>query len=290
MYQQVVNPNKPRLNLLIMGGVRHGKTSLTAAITKVLALRGWANFQPVDQIGKTPEDTARGFTTVRYETANRQYAQVDCPTHSDSSKNMLTGTVQVDGAILVVAADEGPLPETSEQVQLARHAGVPSIVVFHNKMDMVDEEMVEFVESDVRELLTEYGFPGETVPVINGSALTVLESTSTNPNDKEYECIWNLLRTVDQAIPTPVSERDKPFLMEVQDVFNIVGRGTGVTGRIERGLIKPMQEVEIIGSKSARKVVVTGIEMNRNMIDQGAPGDNVSCILSGIDRTAIERG
>lgn len=292
MYQQVVNPNKPRLNLLILGHVDHGKTTLTAAITKVLALRGWANFQPVNQI-------AGGVTTVPYETETRQYAHTDCPTHADYVKQMLTSTIwspsatlpgRSDGAILVVSALDSVMPETKEQVILARQVGVPSLVVFLNKCDTQDEEQIDLVELEVRELLTRQGFPGESVPVIHGNALPVLESSSTNPNATEYACIGSLLRAVDQAIPTPVRDSDKPFLMALEDIFSIKGRGTVATGQIERGMIKLMDEVEIIGLKATRKTVVTGIEMFRKMINQGAPGDPVGCILSGIDKDEIERG
>ncbi|MCE7986277.1 MAG: elongation factor Tu [Caldilinea sp. CFX5] len=278
-----------------MGHIDHGKTSLTAAITKTLAMKGWADFRRFDQIDNAPEEKARGITIaishVEYETENRHYAHVDCPGHADYIKNMITGAAQMDGAILVVAAPDGPMPQTREHILLARQVEVPAMVVFLNKVDMMeDEELLELVEMELRELLDSYGFPGDNIPIIRGSALGVLESKSTDPTAPEFECIWNLMRAVDEYIPTPIRETEKPFLMPIEDVFSIKGRGTVVTGRIERGLIKPMEEVEIVGLAATRRTVVTGVEMFRKLLDQGMAGDNVGCLLRGIDREQIERG
>ena len=295
MAKQVFQRTKPHVNVGTIGHIDHGKTSLTAAITKTLALKGWADFRRFDQIDNAPEERARGITIaishVEYETANRHYAHVDCPGHADYIKNMITGAAQMDGAILVVAAPDGPMPQTREHVLLARQVEVPAMVVFLNKVDMMDdEELLELVEMELRELLTIYKFDGDNLPVVRGSALKVLESKSTDPNAPEYECIWNLMKAVDEYIPTPIRQTDKPFLMPVEDVFSIKGRGTVVTGRIERGQVKPMEEVEIVGLQPTRKTVVTGVEMFRKLLDAGTAGDNVGCLLRGINREDIERG
>ena len=295
MSKAVFQRTKPHVNVGTIGHIDHGKTSLTAAITKTLSLKGWADFRAFDQIDNAPEERARGITIaishVEYQTETRHYAHVDCPGHADYIKNMITGAAQMDGAILVVAAPDGPMPQTREHILLARQVEVPAMVVFLNKVDMMDdEELLELVEMELRELLTSYNFPGDDIPIIRGSALGVLESKSTDPNAAEYECIWNLMNAVDTYIPTPVRETDKPFLMPIEDVFSIKGRGTVVTGRIERGLIKPMEEVEIVGLGDTRRTVVTGVEMFRKLLDQGMAGDNVGCLLRGIDREQIERG
>jgi len=295
MSKAVFERTKPHVNVGTIGHIDHGKTSLTAAITKTLAMKGWADFRRFDQIDNAPEERARGITIaishVEYQTESRHYAHVDCPGHADYIKNMITGAAQMDGAILVVAAPDGPMPQTREHILLARQVEVPRIVVFLNKVDMMDdEELLELVEMELRELLTSYNFPGDDIPIVRGSALGVLESKSTDPKAKEFECIWNLMAAVDSYIPTPVRETDKPFLMPIEDVFSIKGRGTVVTGRIERGLIKPMEEVEIVGLGDTRKTVVTGVEMFRKLLDQGMAGDNVGCLLRGIDREQIERG
>jgi elongation factor Tu len=295
MAKQVFQRTKPHVNVGTIGHIDHGKTSLTAAITKTLALKGWADFRRFDQIDNAPEERARGITIaishVEYETANRHYAHVDCPGHADYIKNMITGAAQMDGAILVVAAPDGPMPQTREHVLLARQVEVPAMVVFLNKVDMMDdEELLELVEMELRELLTSYKFDGDNLPVVRGSALKVLESKSTDPTAPEYECIWNLMKAVDEYIPTPIRQTDKPFLMPVEDVFSIKGRGTVVTGRIERGQVKPMEEVEIVGLQPTRKTVVTGVEMFRKLLDAGTAGDNVGCLLRGINREDIERG
>ena len=295
MSKAVFERKKTHVNVGTIGHIDHGKTSLTAAITKTLAMKGWADFRRFDQIDNAPEEKARGITIaishVEYETETRHYAHVDCPGHADYIKNMITGAAQMDGAILVVAAPDGPMPQTREHILLARQVEVPAMVVFLNKVDMMDdEELLELVEMELRELLDSYGFPGDNIPIIRGSALGVLESTSTDPNAPEFQCIWNLMRAVDEYIPTPVRETDKPFLMPIEDVFSIKGRGTVVTGRIERGLIKPMEEVEIVGLAATRRTTVTGVEMFRKLLDQGMAGDNVGCLLRGIDREQIERG
>jgi elongation factor Tu len=271
------------------------RRALTAAITKVLAMKGWADFRAFDSIDNAPEEKARGITIaiahVEYQTATRHYAHVDCPGHADYIKNMITGAAQMDGAILVVAAPDGPMPQTREHILLARQVEVPAMVVFLNKVDMMDdEELLELVEMEMRELLSSYKFPGDDIPFVRGSALKVLESTSTDPAAPEYACIWELMRAVDEYIPTPVRETEKPFLMPIEDVFSIKGRGTVVTGRIERGMVKPMEEVEIVGLAPTRKTVVTGVEMFRKLLDQGIAGDNVGCLLRGIQRDDIERG
>jgi len=284
------------VNVGTIGHIDHGKTTLTAAITKVLAMKGWADFRPFDSIDNAPEEKARGITIaiahVEYQTEKRHYAHVDCPGHADYIKNMITGAAQMDGAILVVAAPDGPMPQTREHILLARQVEVPSMVVFLNKVDMMDDpELLELVELELRELLSKYGFPGDAVPIVRGSALKALESASTDPNAPEYECIWNLMHAVDEYIPTPVRETEKPFLMAIEDVFGIKGRGTVATGRIERGKVKTGEEVEIIGLRDEiRKVVVTGVEMFRKTLDFGQAGDNVGCLLRGVERTEIERG
>jgi elongation factor Tu len=286
---------KPHVNVGTIGHIDHGKTTLTAAITKVLSLKGWADFRAFDSIDNAPEEKARGITIaiahVEYETENRHYAHVDCPGHVDYIKNMITGAAQMDGAILVVAAPDGPMPQTREHVLLARQVEVPAMVVFLNKVDMMDDpELLELVELELRELLSGYGFPGDDIPIVQGSARDALESTSTDPNAPEYACIWELMRVVDEYIPTPIRETDKPFLMPIEDVFSIKGRGTVVTGRVDRGVIKSMEEVEIIGLRETRKTVCTGVEMFRKTLDEGIAGDNIGCLLRGIDREDVERG
>ena len=295
MAKAVFERTKPHVNVGTIGHIDHGKTSLTAAITKTLSLKKWADFRAFDQIDNAPEERARGITIaishVEYQTENRHYAHVDCPGHADYIKNMITGAAQMDGAILVVAAPDGPMPQTREHILLARQVEVPAMVVFMNKCDMMDDpELLELVEMEMRELLSSYNFPGDDIPFVRGSALKVLESTSTDPNAPEYACIWELMRTVDEYIPTPVREIEKPFLMPVEDVFSIKGRGTVVTGRIERGIVKPMEEVEIVGLGDTRKTVVTGVEMFRKLLDQGMAGDNVGLLLRGIQREDVERG
>ena len=296
MAKKVFERTKPHVNVGTIGHIDHGKTTLTAAITKVLAMKGWASFRPFDSIDNAPEEKARGITIaiahVEYETAKRHYAHVDCPGHADYIKNMITGAAQMDGAILVVAAPDGPMPQTREHVLLARQVEVPSMVVFLNKVDMMDDpELLELVELELRELMDKYHFPGESTPIVRGSALKALESTSTDPNAPEYKCIWDLLHAVDEYIPTPVREVDKPFLLPIEDVFGIKGRGTVVTGRIERGTVKTGEEVDIVGLRDdVRRVVVTGVEMFRKTLDYGQAGDNVGCLLRGVERTEVERG
>ena len=288
--------SKPHVNIGTIGHVDHGKTTTTAAITKYLSLLGQAKYEAYDQIDGAPEEKARGITIntahVEYETANRHYAHVDCPGHADYVKNMITGAAQMDGAILVVSAADGPMPQTREHILLARQVGVPYIVVFLNKCDMVDDpELLELVEMEVRDLLTKYDFPGDTTPIIKGSALKVLESTSTDYNAPEYACIRELMDTIDEYIPTPERPVDQPFLMPVEDVFSITGRGTVATGRVERGVVKVSDEVEIVGiAKETRKTVITGVEMFRKLLDQAEAGDNIGVLLRGIQRNEIERG
>ena len=288
--------NKPHVNIGTIGHVDHGKTTLTAAITKVLNLEGDAEFVDYANIDKAPEERERGITIntshVEYETATRHYAHVDCPGHADYVKNMITGAAQMDGAILVVSAADGPMPQTREHILLARQVGVPSIVVFMNKVDQVDdEELLDLVEMEVRDLLTEYGFPGDDTPIIKGSALKVLESTSKDPSAPEYKCILDLMKAVDEFIPTPERKADQPFLMPVEDVFSITGRGTVATGRVERGQLKMNEEVELVGlTEEKRKVVVTGIEMFRKLLDYAEAGDNVGVLLRGVQREDIQRG
>ena len=286
---------KPHVNVGTIGHIDHGKTTLTAAITKTLALGGKAEFRPFDSIDNAPEEKERGITIsiahVEYETDKRHYAHVDCPGHADYIKNMITGAAQMDGAILVVSAADGPMPQTREHILLARQVQVPYIVVFLNKVDMVDDqELLELVELEVRELLSKYGFPGDKVPVVRGSALKALESTSTDINAPEYRSILELVKAVDEAVPTPVREKDKPFLMPIEDVFAIKGRGTVVTGRVERGVCKVGEEIEIVGIREARRTVVTGVEMFRKLLDQGEAGDNIGLLLRGLERTDVERG
>ncbi|MBE7028985.1 MAG: elongation factor Tu [Ruminococcaceae bacterium] len=287
---------KPHVNIGTIGHVDHGKTTLTAAITKVLSLKGQAEFSAYDNIDKAPEERERGITIstahVEYETDNRHYAHVDCPGHADYVKNMITGAAQMDGAILVVSAADGPMPQTKEHILLSRQVGVPYIVVFMNKADQVDdEELLELVEMEIRELLSEYEFPGDDTPIVKGSGLKVLESTSTDPNAPEYACILELMAEVDAYIPTPERKADLPFLMPVEDVFSITGRGTVATGRVERGQLKVSEEVEIVGlTDESRKVVVTGIEMFRKLLDYAEAGDNIGVLLRGVQRTEIERG
>ena len=284
------------VNIGTIGHVDHGKTTLTAAITKTLALKGDADFMDYSSIDKAPEEKARGITIntahVEYHTEKRHYAHVDCPGHADYIKNMITGAAQMDGAILVVAATDGPMPQTREHILLARQVGVPKIVVFMNKCDMVDDdELLDLVEMEIRELLNEYDFDGDNTPIIRGSALKALESTSTDPNAPEYKCIWELMDAVDSYIPTPDRAADKPFLMPVEDVFTISGRGTVATGRVERGQLKLSEEVEIVGlSEEKKKTVVTGIEMFHKLLDYAEAGDNIGALLRGVDRNGIERG
>jgi elongation factor Tu len=284
--------SKPHCNIGTIGHVDHGKTSLTAAITKTLAETGGATFTAYDQIDKAPEERARGITIstahVEYETEKRHYAHVDCPGHADYVKNMITGAAQMDGAILVVSAADGPMPQTREHILLARQVGVPALVVFLNKVDMVDdEELIELVEMEVRELLSSYEFPGDDIPIVKGSALCALEDK--NP-ELGKNAVLELMKAVDEYIPQPERPKDQPFLMPIEDVFSISGRGTVVTGRIERGVIKVGEEVEIVGIKDTQKSIVTGVEMFRKLLDQGEAGDNVGCLLRGIDKEAVERG
>jgi elongation factor Tu len=287
--------DKPHLNVGTIGHVDHGKTTLTAAITKVLSLEGKADFRAFDAIDNAPEERDRGITIaiahVEYETENRHYAHVDCPGHADYIKNMITGAAQMDGAILVVSAPDGPMPQTREHVLLARQVEVPAMVVFLNKVDMMDdEELLELVELELRELLTEYGFPGDEIPIVRGSALKALESESTDTNAPEYAPIHELTRVIDEYIPLPERAVDKPFLLPIEDVFTIKGRGTVVTGRVERGIVKTGEEVEIIGLGDTRKTVVTGVEMFRKILDEGQAGDNIGVLLRGIDRDDVQRG
>ena len=288
--------SKPHVNIGTIGHVDHGKTTTTAAITKYLSLLGRANFEAYDAIDSAPEEKARGITIntahVEYETENRHYAHVDCPGHADYVKNMITGAAQMDGAILVVSAADGPMPQTREHILLARQVGVKYIVVYLNKCDMVDDpELLDLVEMEVRDLLTEYGFPGDDIPVIKGSSLKVLESTSKDPNDEVYKPIKELMDAVDSYIPTPERPVDQPFLMPIEDIFSITGRGTVATGRVERGEVKVSDEVEIVGlSTEKKKSVVTGVEMFRKLLDQAEAGDNIGVLLRGIQRNEIERG
>ena len=287
---------KPHVNIGTIGHVDHGKTTLTAAITKYLALKGQAQYEDYSSIDKAPEERERGITIntahVEYETDARHYAHVDCPGHADYIKNMITGAAQMDGAILVIAATDGPMAQTKEHILLARQVGVPAIVVFLNKCDQVDDpELLELVEMEVRELLSKYEFPGDDIPIIKGSALNALISESTDPNAPEYACIKELMDAVDDYIPTPDRKADMPFLMPVEDVFTISGRGTVATGRVERGQLKLSEEVEIVGlSEEKKKTVVTGIEMFHKLLDYAEAGDNIGALLRGVDRNGIERG
>jgi elongation factor Tu len=284
--------NKPHCNIGTIGHVDHGKTSLTAAITKILAKTGGATFTAYDQIDKAPEERERGITIstahVEYETQNRHYAHVDCPGHADYVKNMITGAAQMDGAILVVSAADGPMPQTREHILLARQVGVPALVVYMNKVDMVDDpELLDLVELEVRELLKSYQFPGDDIPVVRGSALMALEDKNAEQGEQS---ILKLMEEVDRYIPQPVRDKDKPFLMPIEDVFSISGRGTVVTGRVERGIVKVGEEIEIVGLKATTKTVVTGVEMFRKLLDQGEAGDNIGALLRGVGREDVERG
>ena len=296
MAKEKFERTKPHVNIGTIGHVDHGKTSLTAAITKVLALQGKAKYEAYDMIDKAPEERERGITIntahVEYETDTRHYAHVDCPGHADYIKNMITGAAQMDGAILVVAASDGVMAQTSEHILLARQVGVPAIVVFMNKCDQVDdEELLEIVEMDIRDLLSKYEFPGDDTPIIKGSALVALECSSQDPAAPEYACIKELMDAVDAHIPTPERNDNLPFLMPVEDVFTITGRGTVATGRVERGVLKLSEEIEIVGlNEEIKKTVVTGIEMFRKLLDFAEAGDNIGCLLRGVQRDEIERG
>ena len=295
MAKEKFERTKPHINIGTIGHVDHGKTTLTAAITKVLAMQGKAEARAYDQIDKAPEEKERGITIntthVEYETDARHYAHVDCPGHADYVKNMITGAAQMDGAILVVSAADGPMPQTREHIVLARQVGVPYIVVYMNKVDQVDDpELLELVEMEIRDLLTSYDFPGDTTPIIKGSALQVLESTATDPSDPAYASIVELMKAVDEYIPTPERKSDLPFLMPVEDVFTITGRGPVATGRVERGTVKIGDEIEIVGIKESQKTTVTGVEMFKKILDQAEAGDNVGVLLRGIQRTDIQRG
>ncbi|NLC87617.1 MAG: elongation factor Tu [Clostridiaceae bacterium] len=295
MAKEKFERTKPHVNIGTIGHVDHGKTTTTAAITKYLGMLGKAKFEAYDVIDSAPEEKERGITIntahVEYETDARHYAHVDCPGHADYVKNMITGAAQMDGAILVVSAADGPMPQTREHILLARQVGVKYIVVYLNKCDMVDDpELLELVEMEVRDLLSSYDFPGDDIPIVKGSSLKVLESTSTDPNAPEYACMKELMDAVDSYIPTPERPIDQPFLMPVEDVFTITGRGTVATGRVERGIVKVQDEIEIVGIKPVTKSVVTGVEMFRKLLDQAEAGDNIGVLLRGIDRKDIERG
>jgi elongation factor Tu len=286
---------KPHVNVGTVGHVDHGKTTLTAAITKAMGLKGGADFRSFDSIDNAPEEKARGITIatahVEYETENRHYAHVDCPGHADYVKNMITGAAQMDGAILVVSAADGPMPQTREHILLARQVNVPYIVVFMNKVDMVDDpELLDLVELEIRELLSKYQFPGDEIPIVQGSALKALESDSTDAAAEEYKPMFELMAAVDSYIPTPERPTDKPFLMPIEDVFSISGRGTVVTGRIERGIIKVGEEVEIVGIRETSKTTATGVEMFKKLLDEGQAGDNVGVLLRGTGKDEVERG
>jgi len=286
---------KPHINVGTIGHIDHGKTTLTSAITKALALKGLAEYTDFWSIDKAPEEKARGITIavahIEYQTEKRHYAHIDCPGHRDYIKNMITGAAQMDGAILVVAANDGAMPQTREHVLLARQVEVPAMVVFLNKTDMMeDPELLDLIELEVRELLNSYRFPGDDIPIIRGSALKAMESESTDPNAPEFQCIWEILDAVDSYIPAPDRPRDKPFLMPIEDVFGIKGRGTVATGRIERGVIKPGEPVEIVGIRDTRETVCTSVEMFRKILDSGEAGDNVGCLLRGMERDDVERG
>src|SRR5277367_6841399 len=292
MAKEKFSRNKPHCNIGTIGHVDHGKTSLTAAITKVLAETGGATYTAYDQIDKAPEERERGITIatahVEYETANRHYAHVDCPGHADYVKNMITGAAQMDGGILVVSAADGPMPQTREHILLARQVGVPALVVFMNKCDMVDDpELLDLVEMEVRELLTSYQFPGDDIPIVRGSALMALENKDPKMG---HDAILELMSKVDEFIPQPERPIDKPFLMPIEDVFSISGRGTVVTGRVERGVVKVGEEVEIVGLRDTQKTIVTGVEMFRKLLDQGQAGDNIGALLRGTKREEVERG
>jgi len=293
MAKEKFERTKPHVNVGTIGHIDHGKTTLTAAITKHLGLKGMADFVPFDEIDKAPEEKERGITIatahVEYETATRHYAHVDCPGHADYIKNMITGAAQMDGAILVVGADDGPMPQTREHILLARQVGVPNIVVFLNKCDMVDdEELIELVDLELRELLSKYEFPGDDIPIIQGSALKALESD--DPDSDEVKPIFELMDAIDSYIPEPVRDTDKPFLMPIEDVFSISGRGTVVTGRVDRGIVRVSEEVEIVGITDTLKTVCTGVEMFRKILDEGQAGDNIGVLLRGTKRTEVQRG
>ena len=293
MAKQKFERTKPHVNVGTIGHIDHGKTTLTSAITRVLANKGQADYIPFEEIDKAPEEKERGITIatahVEYQTDKRHYAHVDCPGHADYIKNMITGAAQMDGAILVVGADDGPMPQTREHILLARQVGVPHIVVFLNKVDMVeDEELIELVELEIRELLSKYEFPGDDIPIIRGSALKALESGE--PEAPETQCIMELMKAVDETVPVPERPLDRPFLMPIEDVFTISGRGTVVTGRLERGIIKVGDELEIVGFRPTQKTVCTGVEMFRKILDQGEAGDNIGVLLRGIKRDEVERG
>ena len=295
MAREKFERSKPHINVGTIGHVDHGKTTLTAAITKVLALQGLAEATDFDEIDKAPEEKERGITIatahIEYETVNRHYAHVDCPGHADYVKNMITGAAQMDGAILVVSAADGPMPQTREHILLARQVNVPHLVVFLNKIDQVDdEELLELVEMEIRELLDSYDFPGSDIPIVKGSALAVMDSTSTDPDDDAFTPIKELMEAVDSSIPEPVRDLDKDFLMSVEDVFTISGRGTVATGQVERGVVKVGEEIEITGIRETQKTTVTGVEMFRKELDQGQAGDNVGILLRGVKREDIERG
>ena len=297
MAKEKFDRSKPHVNVGTIGHVDHGKTTLTAAITMALAKKGLSEIRTFDSIDNAPEEKERGITIatahVEYSTANRHYAHVDCPGHADYVKNMITGAAQMDGAILVVAADDGPMPQTREHILLARQVGVPKIVVFMNKVDMVDDpELLELVEVELRDLLTEYEFPGDEIPIIQGSALQALEAADSDASedDERLKCIWELMDAVDSYIPVPERDTDKPFLMPVEDVFSITGRGTVATGRVERGQVKIQEDVELIGLGLHKKTVVTGVEMFRKELDSAMAGDNAGILLRGIDKNEIERG
>jgi elongation factor Tu len=293
MAKEKFERTKPHVNVGTIGHVDHGKTTLTAAITKHLASKGWATFVPFDEIDKAPEERERGITIatahVEYETENRHYAHVDCPGHADYIKNMITGAAQMDGAIVVVSAADGPMPQTREHILLARQVNVPYLVIYMNKVDMVDDpELLDLVELEVRELLSEYDFPGDDIPIIRGSALKALESDDAD--SEEVKSIWELMEAVDSYVPTPERETDKPFLMPIEDVFSITGRGTVGTGRIERGIVHVGDAVEIIGIRDTQKTVVTGVEMFRKLLDEGMAGDNVGLLLRGMEKDKLDRG
>jgi len=286
---------KPHLNVGTIGHIDHGKTTLTSAMTRILSTKGWAEWIPFEEIDKAPEEKQRGITIqlahVEYETEKRHYAHIDCPGHADYIKNMITGAAQMDGAILVVAADDGPMPQTREHVLLARQVNVPYIIVFMNKIDMVDDpELLDLVELEVRELLSKYGFPGDEVPVIRGSALKALECGCGKEDCQWCGPIWELVRVMDEYIPEPVREVDKPFLMPIEDIFSISGRGTVVTGKVERGVLRPGEEVEIVGLRPTIKTVATSLEMFRKILDEALPGDNVGILLRGVGKDDVERG
>jgi elongation factor Tu len=297
MAKQKFERTKPHINVGTIGHVDHGKTTLTAAITKVLAISGGATYTSYDQIDNAPEERQRGITIairhVEYQTENRHYAHVDCPGHADYIKNMITGAAQMDGAILVVSAPDGPMPQTREHILLARQVQVPAIVVYLNKVDLMDdEELLELVEMELREMLSRYEFPGDDIPIVRGSARDALESTSTDPSAPEYQSILKLMEEVDRYVPTPERDLDRPFLMPIEDVFGIKGRGTVVTGRVERGKVKVGETIEIVGmlDEAPRRTVVTGVEMFQKTLDEGQAGDNVGCLLRGVERRDVERG